>query len=564
VTVPKYYYDGLFEILSSSYVTIDGLRTINSDNVGITCHGPGASNITIKNCYTYNTDSSGISAWGLPVNRENYDGIQQLVIENNEVEFALTGNDGWQECLTVADGVDGFIIRNNHVHHGGPGMNDGGPLGIDAKVGVRNGEIYGNHVHHIWRSSGIYVDAWDYHTYNIAIYGNLIHNCDDAGISIGGEQGGDVSNIDIYNNLVYDNCGGYMGDPDESWGSGISVNGGRGDFTNIDIYNNTVYSNNEIGRANSGGIGIYDRAVTGNIINNIVSDNDIGQILMGINKANTIMVVDRNLIDGYTGNHKCEVTGTNPILADPQFVNETARDLHLQGTSPAIDECNPALVPATDYDGVSRPQGDGYDIGAYEYESGPAAPVADFSGNPLSGNPPLTVYFTDLSTGSPTSWDWTFGDGGTSQDQDPSHEYTSVNTYTVSLEACNAQGCDTETKVDYVTVSNQNCHVGAIALVGKYKGTGPPSGRGYYAEATITVHDQDCQPLSGVTVDITWSGCVSGSDSDVTDGNGQVVFESPKDSTGGTFQCCVDDLTKTGYPYASGDNHETCDSIVNP
>jgi len=195
---------------------------------------------------------------------------------------------------------------------------------------------------------------------------------------------------------------------------------------------------------------------------------------------------------------------------------------------------------------------------------GPQPPVADFSGNPTSGPPTLTVYFSDLSSNSPTAWDWTFGDSGTSSAQNPSHDYTSVNTYTVGLTAYNAEGQDTETKVDYITVSDQSCHVGSIDLVGQYKSTGPPSGRGYYADATITVHDQDCQPLAGVTVDIAWSGCVSGTDSDVTDENGQVVFSSPVDSSGGTFTCCVTDLTLSGYPYESGDNHETCDNVTNP
>ena len=55
----------------------------------------------------------------------------------------------------------------------------------------------------------------------------------------------------------------------------------------------------------------------------------------------------------------------------------------------------------------------------------PPAPVADFSGTPTSGTAPLTVAFTDTSTGGPTSWAWTFGDGGTSTAQNPSHTYTS-------------------------------------------------------------------------------------------------------------------------------------------
>ncbi len=190
----------------------------------------------------------------------------------------------------------------------------------------------------------------------------------------------------------------------------------------------------------------------------------------------------------------------------------------------------------------------------------PVPPVADFSGNPTSGPAPLTVYFTDLSTGAPTAWDWTFGDGGTSHDQHPSHQYAAVDTYTVGLTAYNQYGQDTETKVDYITVyegPTQSCHVGAIDMFD----ASPPS---YKAGATITIHDQDCLPLVGVTVDITWSGAAPGTDSGVTNDQGQVTFASGKNRNGGTFTICVDNLTKSGYPYQSGSNHETCDSITLP
>jgi len=87
---------------------------------------------------------------------------------------------------------------------------------------------------------------------------------------------------------------------------------------------------------------------------------------------------------------------------------------------------------------------------------GPQPPVADFSGSPTSGNAPLTVNFTDLSTNNPTSWDWDFGDGGSSTAQNPSHEYTSAGDYTVSLTATNSAGQDTETKTDYISVTAGN------------------------------------------------------------------------------------------------------------
>jgi hypothetical protein len=83
------------------------------------------------------------------------------------------------------------------------------------------------------------------------------------------------------------------------------------------------------------------------------------------------------------------------------------------------------------------------------------APVADFTGTPLSGTVPLSVAFTDTSTNSPTSWAWTFGDGGTSTSQNPTHSYAVAGTYTVVLVATNATGSNTKTRTGYVTVSDQ-------------------------------------------------------------------------------------------------------------
>jgi len=81
-------------------------------------------------------------------------------------------------------------------------------------------------------------------------------------------------------------------------------------------------------------------------------------------------------------------------------------------------------------------------------------PVAAFSGTPTSGTTPLTVQFTDASTGAPTSWSWTFGDGGASSAQNPSHTYNSAGTYTVALTASNAFGSDVNTKTGYITVTD--------------------------------------------------------------------------------------------------------------
>ncbi|PWR75016.1 PKD domain-containing protein [Methanospirillum stamsii] len=79
-------------------------------------------------------------------------------------------------------------------------------------------------------------------------------------------------------------------------------------------------------------------------------------------------------------------------------------------------------------------------------------PDAQFRGNPTSGTAPLSVSFTDLSTGSPTSWQWEFGDGGTSTQQHPEHTYNSPGEYTVTLTAVNAFGMSTEIREKYIRV----------------------------------------------------------------------------------------------------------------
>ncbi|WP_082092987.1 PKD domain-containing protein [Methanosarcina siciliae] len=80
-------------------------------------------------------------------------------------------------------------------------------------------------------------------------------------------------------------------------------------------------------------------------------------------------------------------------------------------------------------------------------------PVAAFTADVTNGDAPLTVNFTDQSTGSPTSWFWDFGDGANSTEQNPVHTYASAGSYTVNLTVENAAGTDFELKSDYIEVS---------------------------------------------------------------------------------------------------------------
>jgi len=98
---------------------------------------------------------------------------------------------------------------------------------------------------------------------------------------------------------------------------------------------------------------------------------------------------------------------------------------------------------------------DGVTGSATVYVASPVlpAPVAAFTANVTSGEAPLTVQFTDESTGSPTSWFWDFGDGTNAIKQNVSHTYTSAGNYTVNLTVSNADGSDFEVKTEYIIVS---------------------------------------------------------------------------------------------------------------
>jgi len=67
------------------------------------------------------------------------------------------------------------------------------------------------------------------------------------------------------------------------------------------------------------------------------------------------------------------------------------------------------------------------------------APVASFTVSPTSGMVPLEVTVTDTSVGA-TAWDWSFGDGTTSDEQNPVHVYTTGGTYIIELTASNSYG----------------------------------------------------------------------------------------------------------------------------
>lgn len=78
-----------------------------------------------------------------------------------------------------------------------------------------------------------------------------------------------------------------------------------------------------------------------------------------------------------------------------------------------------------------------------------------FSAVPLSGLAPLSVTFTNQSTGIYTSALWDFGDGNTSTLQNPTHRYGLAGKYNVTLSADGPGGRDTLVRADYIQVSTR-------------------------------------------------------------------------------------------------------------
>lgn len=110
--------------------------------------------------------------------------------------------------------------------------------------------------------------------------------------------------------------------------------------------------------------------------------------------------------------------------------------------------------------------------------SGFLLPEANFSSNLTSGNKPLAVQFYDNSSHA-EGWQWDFGDGNTSTEQNPIHIYNISGTYNVSLSASNSNGTDALTRTGYITVTTPSIRKSNSGSSGGSGGGGGATGEDY-------------------------------------------------------------------------------------
>jgi Leucine-rich repeat (LRR) protein/PKD repeat protein len=139
--------------------------------------------------------------------------------------------------------------------------------------------------------------------------------------------------------------------------------------------------------------------------------------------------------------------GTGNLLADPLFADAMNGNLALTVASPCINAGSPTA--ATDADGSVS------DIGALPFNLLSVPLIASFTAETVSGDVPLTVQFTSTSTNA-RSWNWDFDSDGVidNTEENPSHTYTSVGTFTVALTVSDGVRTDTSIMPAMITVTN--------------------------------------------------------------------------------------------------------------
>ena len=252
---------------------------------------------------------------------------------------------------------------NAYIDVNGFDISGGGRFGILNYNGANNINVLANHVHDIavgfcTSIGGDGIGSTENGgTHDNNYIGNLINNVSVSTKPCSYVHGFYVQGLreKVINNLVINNAG-----------LGIACTHACNEPT---IANNTIINN---GYGIRVGWSSVNPGKTNNAIisNNIVMNNinyAIYEYITGMGINNQLL---NNLLYGNNPNTCSAGDCLNTISSNPLFINyqpDGSGNYRLQSTSPAIDKGTSIGAPTTDYDGALRPNGSGYDIGAFEY-----------------------------------------------------------------------------------------------------------------------------------------------------------------------------------------------------
>ncbi len=175
-----------------------------------------------------------------------------------------------------------------------------------------------------------------------------------------------------------------------------------------------------------------------------------------INALRAIQAASGQPVASFTVN---PISGYAPLVVsftDHSFNAPSSREWDFGDGTPHSSEWNPVHTYASPGTySVTLTVDGGHSVSQHDIVTVRAqpVPVASFTADPVSGTAPVFVEFTDTSSGTPSSWDWSFGDGSpNSTARNPTHEYSRAGVYDVALTVANAGGRDCRVREDLITV----------------------------------------------------------------------------------------------------------------
>lgn len=171
------------------------------------------------------------------------------------------------------------------------------------------------------------------------------------------------------------------------------------------------------------------------------------------------------------------------------------------------------------------------------------APTAVASASTTSGTAPVPVTFSSAGSSDPdgsiTSYKWDFGDGTSSTAASPSKTYSTPGNYNVKLTVTDNAGASAASAVSVSVLGNSAYDVDVYSL----NLTPTTSKSGTTAAAVIVIMDRNSRAVAGATVNLQWSGVVSGGVIGKTDSAGRLTLTSQRTKKTGTLTATITGVT---------------------